>query len=95
MEDHGTWTVSITSDTEPLQVNTTTFEVIVAKAPREVVFEGTEYQVSLFFSFSCLNQFTVREKRWYLRQDMDRVRSLRWTSLARLWSVPPRQPSCG
>jgi len=47
VEDHGTWTVSITSNpTNPAdaQVNSTQFEVIVAKAPREVVFEGAQYQ---------------------------------------------------
>ena len=55
VEDHGTWTVSITSNpTNPAdaQVNSTQFEVIVAKAPREVVFEGSDYQVSFFFIFS-------------------------------------------
>ena len=46
VEDHGTWTVSIATDTDPIQLNTTQFEVIVAKAPREVVFEGAQFQVS-------------------------------------------------
>ena len=56
VEDHGTWSVTIVSNpTSPdeAQINSTTFEVIVAKAPREVVFEGAEYQVS-FFSISPL-----------------------------------------
>ena len=98
VEDHGTWTVSITSNpTNPAdaQVNSTQFEVIVAKAPREVVFEGSDYQVSFFFIFSCLKHFLVRETMWYLRQDLDRMRSPPWTFNARLWSVRPHQPSCG
>ena len=56
MEDHGIWSVSITNIPTPpddAQVNTTTFEVIVAKAPREVVFEGDQYQV-IYFSLSFL-----------------------------------------
>jgi len=44
VEDHGTWTVSITTDTDPVQQGNVQFEVIVAKAPKEVVFEGDKYQ---------------------------------------------------
>jgi len=43
-EDHGMWNVFITSNTDPMQQNNTNFEVIVAKAPREVVFEGAQFQ---------------------------------------------------
>ena len=52
MEDHGTWTVSITTDTDPVQQGNVQFEVIVAKAPKEVVFEGDKYQVRVLFIFS-------------------------------------------
>ena len=60
MEDHGTWTVSITTDTDPVQQGTAQFEVIVAKAQKEVVFEGDQYQVSAFFKFVSTEVISFR-----------------------------------
>ena len=45
--DHGNWTVSIESDTTPAKRKDRVFEIIVAKAPRDVVFKCERFQVSL------------------------------------------------
>ena len=48
--DHGNWTVSIESDTQPVKREDRVFEIIVAKAPRDVVFKSERFQVGLTVS---------------------------------------------
>ena len=58
VEDHGNWTVKITSradNPQDVKTKTRTFEVIVAKGPRDVVFEGDQFQVRVtLLTILCL-----------------------------------------
>ena len=50
VQDHGNWTVTIVSNTTDFKTDSRTFEVIVAKGPRDLVFKGDRFQVSLTLS---------------------------------------------
>ena len=75
--DHGNWTVKIAS-TNNEEANTV-FEVIVAKGPRDDVFEGDAYQVSsTFLSPRCLTNIPSIRVVVLTLIKMSKMRSLTW-----------------
>lgn len=79
VEDHGNWTVTIVSNTTDFKTESRTFEVIVAKGPRDVVFKSDRFQVSLTLYYDMMfGKLIIRMTSWSLIKK-ERMRSPRST----------------